>query len=148
MGNTDKLIRKEYDQKMVKHLEDKSFTLNISHSRVIKGTDDHFTHKTDEIRNFLGDLREGIEAESVQREEGIVLLTEQIEREVKKVSQNVTLENKIRDEACKKMTNMIDEVYNKLRMTIINEKKDREENSDSILRLLEETCNKLDRKVH
>ena len=55
----------------------------------------------------------------IDREEGIVLLTEQIEREVKKVSQNLGVENKIRDEACKKLTSMFDETYNKTRESIL-----------------------------
>jgi hypothetical protein len=55
----------------------------------------------------------------INREEGIVLLTEQIEREVKKVSQNLGVENKIRDEACKKLTSMFDETYNKMRESIV-----------------------------
>ena len=59
-----------------------------------------------------------IENQKKYREEGIVLLTEQIEREVRKVSQNLTIENKIRDEACKKLTNMIDDSFNKLRTLI------------------------------
>ena len=145
---TSKCIRDEYDEKMNKLTENKTFNLNISHSRALKNLDEESNQKTGELKNFLGDLREGLEAESVQREEGIVLLTEQIEREVKKVSQNLALENRIRDEACKKLTYMIDETYNKLRVSVMNEKKEREENSDMILRLLEDTCNKLDKKVH
>jgi len=71
--DTDRLIRREYESKMMKGLEDKIFSLNVSHARVAKGMDEDFRRKGDEIKNFLGDLREGIEAETVQREEGIVL---------------------------------------------------------------------------
>lgn len=133
---------------MIKALDDKVFNLNVSHARIAKGMDEEFKHKVDEIKNFQGDLREGIEAETVQREEGIVLLTEQIEREVRKVGGNQQIENKIREEACKKQTSMFDDSYNKLRGIIVNEKRERDENSDAILRLLEETCNKQDRKIH
>ena len=65
--DTDRLIRREYEGKMMKQVEDKAFNLNLQHARVVKGMDEEFNHKVDEIRNFLGDLREGIEAESVQR---------------------------------------------------------------------------------
>jgi hypothetical protein len=65
--DTDRLIRREYESKMMKNLEDKTFSLNVSHARVAKGMDEDFRRKTDEIKNFLGDLREGIEAETVQR---------------------------------------------------------------------------------
>ena len=69
-------------------------------------------------------MREGVEAETVQREEGIMLLTEQIEMEVKKLNENLQIENKIRTESCKKLTNMFDETFDKMRMFIYDEKKE------------------------
>lgn len=146
--DSDQLQRREFEQKVLKGIDDKAFSLNVSHNRSFRLTEEDTKHKTDEIKCFLGDLREGIEAETVQREEGICLLTEQIEREVKKLGEGLTIENKIRNESCKKLTNMFDETCDKLRTIIYEERKDREENSDSILRLLEETCGKLDRKIH
>ena len=147
-GQTDHnaMLGKEVETKITKGQDEKIFNLHVTHSRLGKQYEDEFSRKVEEIKNFLSDIKEGIECESYQREEGIDLLTGQIQNECQKVATNLQDENNSRVQNSNKINAKFTEVYNTLQDEIAHENQVRQDSSDAILRLLEETLNKLDRK--
>ena len=146
-ADKNQYLSREIETQTHKGLDDKIFNMHVTHSRLNKGIEEEFNHKVEEIKNFLADIKEGIECEAYQREEGIELLTDQIQKEVKKVNMNLQIENKMRNQTSEKIMDKFTETYNILHDQIQEENQTRTDNSDAILKLLEDTCSKLDRKV-
>lgn len=138
----------EINSRLNKELEDHMFTMGLNHTKVVKVAEDERDRQINEVNYLLADIRENIEAEAVEKEEGIYQITEQLKKEATVLNQHLALENKIREESVNKITTMTQEIFGQLRLQLRDEQVEREQNSEAILKVLEEMCNKLDRKLN
>merc|ERR1712226_697491 len=140
-----RMSQKTWMKELEVQIEDRFYTLTHCIAKNKKSSEEKSEKYLNQISGTIGDIKDAIDSEKVQRENGSDGITQKIMTELEKLEEDISVEQKVREETSERLKNLIGEINSNLMRDIDVERKERETMNTSLLNLLEDACSKIER---